>query len=114
MKIQSFRKPLAIALSAACLLSSQAVFASSLRNVPVHAMFAKTSSVHLNLHNISESTVELKVGEQVVTIAAGKTISVNVPPGTKIVTNTATKLHPAGELVFEAASDFNNATVSIG
>ncbi len=114
MKIPCFRKPLAIVISAACLLSSQAVFASSVRNVPVHAMFAKTSTVHLNLHNISDAVVELKVGDQVITIAAGKTISVNVPPGTRIVTNTATKLHPAGELVFEAASDFNNATVSIG
>lgn len=114
MKISYFRKPLAIVLSAASLLSSQAVFASSVRNVPVNAMFAKTSTVHLNLHNISDAAVELKVGDQVVTIAAGKTISVNVPPGTRIVTNTATKLHPAGELVFEAASDFNNATVSIG
>ena len=76
-------------------------------------MFAKTQTVKVSLRNDSSSQMQLKVGDQVMSIEAGKTVAVKVPVGTRIVMNTATSTHQAGELIAEATSELDNTTVAI-
>ena len=76
-------------------------------------MFAKTQTVKVSLRNDSNSQMQLKVGDQVMSIDAGKTVAVKVPVGTRIVMNAATSTHQAGELIAEATTALDNATLAI-
>lgn len=76
-------------------------------------MFAKTQDVKVSLRNDSGSQMQLKVGEKVVSLDAGKTVDVKVPVGTRIVVNAATATHQVGELIAEATSALDNTTVAI-
>ncbi len=78
-------------------------------------MFSKTKSttVKLNLRNDSGSAMEIKVGDQVMTLDPGKPITLNLPVGTRIVANSATPNHAVGSLIEEVVSDHNGATISI-
>ncbi len=113
LTMQLVRRPLTLALAAACILSSQAVFATPFLHIPVYA-FAKPSIVKLNLLNRTSTSLEVKVGDDIMTIGAGKTISVKVPVGTRILTNTATSTHPAGDLIVEVDRSLDGVTVGIG
>ena len=73
----------------------------------------KTQTVKVSLRNDSRSPMQLKVGEQVMSIDAGKTVAVKVPVGTRIVVNAATSTHQAGELIAEATPALDNSTVAI-
>lgn len=57
--------------------------------------------------------MELRAGETVITVAAGKTITVNLPLGTRITTNAATSKHPAGTLILEVYSALDGATIDL-
>ena len=101
-------------LAGACLLASQAVYASPVRVLtPTNAMFARSKSIKFELHNASASPMELKAGDTVMTLKAGETISVNLAPGTRIVTNAASSNHPAGTLVLEVSAAFNGSTITL-
>jgi len=80
---------------------------------PVHAMFAKSKTVNLALRNDSGSPLELKVGDKVMSLDAGKTVALKLPEGTRIVVNAAAPKHPAGELIAEASTDLDDTTVAI-
>lgn len=101
-------------LAVACLFASQAVYASP---VPfagsVHAMFSKTKMVKFELHNASPSSLDLRAGEKVMTVKVGETITIDLPVGTRIVTNTASNAHPAGTLVLQVAAGFDGTTVTL-
>jgi methionine-rich copper-binding protein CopC len=108
------RSILAIALVAATTLSTQAVYAApSTITVPVHAMFAKVKTVKLSLRNASPAAIELRAGDSVIKIDAGKTIDVSLPAGTRIVTNAPTPHHQTGDVVVEVQSSLNGATIAI-
>jgi hypothetical protein len=103
-----------IALVVAGFMASAAVYAAPTNfQSPVHAMFAKTQTVKVSLRNDSTSQMQLKVGEQVMSIDAGKTIAVKIPVGTRIVVNAATSTHQVGELIAEATPALDNSTVAI-
>lgn len=105
---------LASPLVLACMLFSQAVYASPISNfVPAHALFARSKTVKVDLHNTSSSSIELRVGEKVITVEAGKTITVDLPAGTRITTATATDKHPANTLIIEVYSALNGATINL-
>jgi hypothetical protein len=57
--------------------------------------------------------MELKVGDQVMAIEAGKTVSLNVAVGTRILVNAATPKHQAGELLAEASTALDHTTLTI-
>jgi hypothetical protein len=80
------------------------------KSVPV--MFAKSKTVKIALRNDSGATVELKVGDQIMSLDAGKTLALKVPAGTRIVRNNSAPNHAAGELLAEASSDLNNSTIA--
>ncbi len=101
-------------LAVACLFVSQAVYASPVNLAgPTHAMFSRSKTVKFSLHNASASSMDLRAGDTVMTLKAGETIAINLPAGTRIVTNMATNEHPAGTLVLQVADGFNGTTVTL-
>jgi hypothetical protein len=111
MKIRS-----AVAISVALfgLSASTAVYAaSSSMPIPVHAMFSKTKLISVSLRNDSTESMELKVGDNVMTLAAGKTVAVKVPVGTRILANATTSTHQAGDLVSQVSNELDGATLGI-
>jgi hypothetical protein len=107
---------LTVAVVATSLLAVPAVYAAPASiSSPVHAMFAKTktSTVKLNLRNDSGSAMEVKVGEQVMTLDPGKPITLNLEVGTRIVANSATPNHAVGSLIEEVVKDHQGATIII-
>jgi hypothetical protein len=101
-------------LAVACLLASQAVYASPINVLTsAHAMFARSKTIKFELHNASDSLMDLRAGDTVMTLKAGETITVNLPPGTRIVTNSASSVHPAGTLVLEVSPSFNGTTITL-
>ena len=107
---------LAIAVVTTSLLAAPAVYAAPVNiSSPFHAMFAKTkaTTVKLNLRNDSGSPMEVKVGDQVMTLDPGKPVSLSLEVGTRIVANSATPNHPVGSLIEEVIKDHNGATIII-
>jgi hypothetical protein len=107
---------LIIAVVAASLLAVPAVYAAPASiSSPVHAMFSKTKSttVKLSIRNDSGTAMEVKVGDQVMTLDPGKPVTLKLEVGTRIVANTATPSHPAGSLIEEVIKDHDGATIVI-
>lgn len=97
-----------------CLLSSQAVHASPISGfTSVQAMFAKSKTVKFELRNTSSSPMELRAGEKIITVEAGKTVTLSLPLGTRILTNVTTEKHPAGTLIVEVNSALNGVTIDL-
>ena len=80
---------------------------------PGHAMFAKTKTVKVALRNDSGSPLQLKVGDEIVSLESGKSVALKLAVGTRIVVNAATDKHQAGELIAEASTSLDNTTVAI-
>jgi hypothetical protein len=101
-------------IALACLLASQAIYASPVNMVtPVNAMFSRSKTVKFQLHNASSSAMDLKAGDTTLTLKAGETLKLDLPAGTRIVTLTASSAHPAGTLVLEVANQFSGSTVTL-
>lgn len=109
MKIVS---AVAAAILVASLGSAPAVYAAS-SNVPTPVAFTKSKTVKFSLRNDSDSAMELKVGDQVMSIDPGKTVALKLDVGTRIVMNTATAKHPAGELIAQATTQLADSTIAI-
>jgi hypothetical protein len=107
---------LTIAVVATSLFAAPAVYAAPASiSSPVHAMFGKTktTTVKLSLRNDSGTPMEVKVGDQVMTLTPGKPVTLNLEVGTRIVANSATPNHEVGSLIEEVIKDHNNATIVI-
>jgi hypothetical protein len=107
---------LIVAVAATSLLAAPAVYAAPASiSSPVHAMFSKTKSttVKLSIRNDSGTAMEVKVGDQVMTLDPGKPVTLKLEVGTRIVANTATPSHPAGSLIEEVIKDHDGATIVI-
>jgi len=70
-------------------------------------------SVSLTLHNASAAALELKVGDNVITLDAGKALEVKLPIGTRILANKATSTMEAGTLIAQVAKESKGVTVNI-
>jgi hypothetical protein len=101
-------------LATTFVVASPSIYASPLAiGSPIHAMFAHNKNVQISFRNDSTSTLELKVGDNVMSLPAGKTMSLKVPEGTRVITNTPTKNHEAGSLIVQVTTDLSGATVAI-
>ena len=114
-----FRSKLIVpALSVACLFAAQAVvpavaMASPLHaNVSVQPMFG-TKMVNLNLTNNTTTTLEVKVGETPMTIAAGQTVKVSAAAGTKIIYVNTSATHTAGTVLAQLSGEMSGATIRV-
>ena len=105
---------LAATIVAVALLAPSAAFAApASTQVPVNAMFAKTKTIHFKLLNDSGSTMEFKVGDDIVKLDAGKALIVNLPVGARVLCSSATPLHPPGSVIAEVTSSLNGAIVHV-
>ena len=73
----------------------------------------KLSTVKLSLRNDSGSAMEVKVGDQVMTLDPGKPVSLKLPVGTRIIAVTATQKCAAGSLLEEVVKEHSGATIVI-
>jgi hypothetical protein len=105
------RSLIAASMVAVCTLSAPALHASIFH--PVHAALAKVSIVKLSLRNDSAADIQLRAGDDTMTLAPGKTLAIKLPAGTRITAAADTSAHRAGDLVVEVASALNGATVAI-
>jgi hypothetical protein len=101
-------------LVAASFLSSQAIHAAIIHApIPTHAMLGNSKPIEFSLRNDCGSKLELKAGDQTITVEAGKTVKVKLLAGTKIITTTPTAHSEAGSVVVEVNSSLSGATVAI-
>lgn len=111
LKIRSL---FAISVAVVGLAVSPSMYAAQTSiHMPIHAMFGKTKTIKFSLRNDSSSIMEFKVGDDVMKLDAGKSISLSLPVGTRILANIATATHPAGSLIEEVSNQLNGATLSI-
>jgi hypothetical protein len=109
----NYRNLLAVTVVASSLLASPVSYAATAVHSPVNAMFGKTKTIKVTLLNDSTTPVEVKAGEQVVKLDAGKPVTLNLQPGTKVTYNTATEKQQAGALIAEINSALNGATIHL-
>jgi hypothetical protein len=70
--------------------------------------------VKFNLQNNTGVPLELQLGDRVATLKDGEVMSVKLPVGTRIITNTATEHHPIGSVVTVVSGILSsNSTVAI-
>jgi hypothetical protein len=110
-------KPRNLAITAAvvaAMITPHIVYASPVNlHTSVNAMFAKEKTVKLSLRNGSTSSVEVKVGEELMTLTAGQAVNLNLPVGTRIVANTDTSTVKAGTLIAEVSKELSGAVVTV-
>ena len=110
-------KPRNLAITAAvvaAMITPHIVYASPVNlHTSVNAMFAKEKTVKLSLRNGSTSSVEVKVGEELMTLTAGQAVNLNLPVGTRIVANTDTSTVKAGTLITQVTKDLSGAVVTL-
>ena len=108
------RNLLAVVVISYSLLASQAVFAAPASvHSPVNAMFGKTKTVKLTLVNDSGAPIEVKCGDEVIKLDAGKPVTVKLTTGTRVTATTATPLHEPGSLIAQVSDSLSGATLHI-
>ena len=111
------RNLIAVSIVAASLYTSQAVYAAPTATLSsMHAMFGKSKTtqpktIPLTLRNDCTTARDILVGDQAMTIAPGKSVNLNVPVGTKILTNDSSATHQSGTLITEVASNLKGNTI---
>lgn len=103
----------ATAILASSLLASPVVYAATSVNSPVLAMFGKSKMIKLTFLNDGAAAVEVKAGDEIIKLESGKPVTVNLTPGTRVVSTTETSTQKAGSLIAEASNSLNGATIHI-
>ena len=108
------RNLFAVVVISSSLLASQTVFAAPFSDhASANAMFAKTKTVKVTLVNDSGAPMEVKCGDDIVKLDAGKPVIVKLIVGTRVVANTTTPTHEAGSLLAQVSDSLNGAIVHI-
>jgi hypothetical protein len=87
--------------------------ATSNIKVPVHAAFNSPRGIKVKLYNDSGAPLDIKAGDVSMTIPVGKTITLTLPAGTKVVTASATAKMEAGALIAEIAPYLEGSTLRV-
>ena len=108
------RNLVAVVVISSSLLASQAVFAAPTSfHSPINAMFGKTKTVKVTLINDSGAPMEVKCGDDVVKLDAGKPVTLKLTTGTRVVANSASPLHQPGSLIAEVSDSLSGAILHI-
>jgi len=108
------RNLLVSSIAALAISTAPALHAAPLSiTTQIHATYAKEKSVSIRFRNDTTAPLELKIGDGLMKIEAGKTLALHLPVGTKVIANTATPNLAAGSLVAEVASYLSGATLAI-
>lgn len=109
-----FRNLAITAAVVTAMITPHIVYASPVNlHGPLNAMFAKEKTVKLSLRNGSAASVEVKVGEELMTLTAGQSVNLNLPVGTRIVANTDTSTVKAGTLIAQVSKELSGAVVTL-
>ena len=110
---KSILKSAFILTTLAVTLAPSAAFASTLHITPsMHAFFGnKEKTVSFKLRNQSGSPIELKAGDQVMTVAAGETKALKLAAGTQVINTTKSDKREAGAVVCQVSSALSDSTV---
>ncbi len=109
-----FRNLAITAAVVAAMVTPHIVYASPVNfHAPLNAMFAKEKTIKLSLRNASTSSIEVKVGEELMTLTAGQAVNLNVPVGTRIVANTDTSTIKAGTLITQVSKELSGTGVTL-
>jgi len=97
----------------AVVLAPSAAFASTINVTPsMHAFFGdKVKTIHFNVRNASGASIELKAGDQTMTVAAGQTMNFKLPTGTRVINTNKTEKREAGAVICEVSSALKDSTV---
>jgi hypothetical protein len=107
MKLTSVVATLAMAATV-----SMPVFAA--RNVhTANGNANKHNTVHVTLANDTQQTIAVKAGDQEMKLEPGKTSSVALMVGDKVIAEDAGPTHPAGEVLIVASSAVDQATIHV-
>jgi hypothetical protein len=111
----NFHKVAVTLAMAVTLCLPAAVYAAPTTNIhaPVHALFSNPHKVSLTLHNDSQEFLKLKAGDQELTLKPGEDTTIKLMNGEKVIAETASANHTAGEVIVTASNDLNGATVRI-
>ena len=111
----TYRNVLTAVFGVASLVATPAIFASPLHlAAPVHALFSHEGHdkmISFNVRNSSSEAVELKAGDTIQNVAAGKTISLKLPAGTRITANKTSGTYTEGTVIAEVQSPLSGNTV---
>ncbi len=106
------RNVLPAVLGVASLFATPAIFASPLHlTAPVHAMFSHEKMISFSVRNSSTEAIELKAGDKIQTVAAGKTISLKLPEGTRVTANKTSGSYTEGAVIAEVQSPLSGNTI---
>lgn len=101
-----------VVVCAAGLCATPALIASPLHwSSPLHASFGKGKMVKFLVRNSSTEAVELRAGDTVQTVEAGKTVRFEVPAGTRILANKSSGKYAAGDVIAQAQPELSGNTV---
>ncbi len=104
----------AATLAIAALLSAPVMNAAvNYTTVSGHPMSTKVKTVQILLRNNTGVAIQLRDGDTVIDLAPGKTISVKLPAGSRIVDETETAHHKVGDVLVEVTSELSGSTVVI-
>ena len=107
------KSALRAAALAAIVLAPVATFAATLHPTSnMHASIGgKEKSVRFSLRNQSGASIDLRAGEKTMTIAAGQTVDLKLPIGTRITTASKSDKREAGAVVCEVSSSTADTTI---
>lgn len=113
MQSKSYLKSVLRAATLAAVLTPAAAYASTLHlPAAMHALMGnKEKSVHFSLRNQSGAAIDLVAGDKTMTLAAGKTMDVKLPIGTRILTASKTDKREAGALICEVSAATADTTI---
>ena len=111
----NIRTAFATSLVAIFLAAPSAPFAAAESiHLPVHAIFSKSQKqIKFSVSNETGAPLELKIGDQVSTLEAGKIMKMKLPVGTRIVANNATEHHHVGDVLVEVSDAYSDTNVAI-
>ena len=108
------RNVLAVSIALVSLAASSKVYAAPAGfNVPVHAIFAKAQTVKFSVRNDSKAAIELKVGEQVMTLAPGKSLALKVAIGTTVLATASVGNYHAGDVLAQASKEMDDTVLAL-
>lgn len=109
--LKSVLAPALLALALAPVAASASILRIA---TPVHAAFGnKTKTVGFKLHNDSAAPLELRAGDQVLTLTAGQTLDVHLAAGTRVLTTAKSGNREAGTLICEVSSALGGSTITL-
>lgn len=100
---------------AVVLMAGESIFAEPLTalHVPVNAMGKQKEMVTFHLRNDSSQTLQVKAGNQQLTLEPGKPVDVTLKIGDTVTVAKGTSKFPEGTVIATASQDIKDSTIAL-